>query len=247
MLENKTTSFKTLILLKLTKQLIESTNSYGMYKLEKLLSSGDFEKKLEDIKKEKLSKEEVKEKLKKEVKEKLNYSPSKKIRETESFIVPIDERNKQKQIPKKRIFQSRQRPIPQPGQNMMSRQTGQVNLQRALHRDDLPENLQYLRPTKSETPLEIDLGKLNLFLQDRNVKTIETEGPDQMIFVTGTMGKKPTGIKFTKEEIDEVLDKFSKESKIPKTEGLFKVALGNILLTAMISESIGSRFIIKKI
>jgi len=114
--------------------------------------------------------------------------------------------------------------------------------------DSLPAHLQYLKPTGPPTKkLDIDLGKLNPFLQDANVREIETEGEDEVVTVKGTMGKKPTSIKLSKEEIDEILDKFSKEAKIPKTEGLFKVTLGNLVLTAMVSEAISSRFIIKKI
>jgi CO dehydrogenase/acetyl-CoA synthase epsilon subunit len=100
-------------------------------------------------------------------------------------------------------------------------------------------------PTKKEQG--IDLGKLNPFLQDPNVKTIETTGEDDDVMVSGAMGRKPTGIKLSKEEIDEVIDKFSKKAKIPKAEGLFKVTVDNLIFTAMISDTISSRFIIKKI
>ena len=48
-------------------------------------------------------------------------------------------------------------------------------------------------------------------------------------------------------KIDEVINRFSNLAKIPKSEGLFKVAVGILLLTATISESVSSRFVIEKI
>ena len=51
----------------------------------------------------------------------------------------------------------------------------------------------------------------------------------------------------TKEEIDEVIQKFSEASRIPIQEGIFRVAVGKLLLSAIISGVIGSKFIIKKL
>jgi hypothetical protein len=109
----------------------------------------------------------------------------------------------------------------------------------------LPPQFSYLQPIPTDKSIE--LGKLNILIQDRNVQSIECEGDDTKIFVIGTMGKKPTSIVLSKEEINAVIDKFSQESKIPKTIGIFKVVVGKLMLTAMISESVGTRFIIKKI
>ena len=109
----------------------------------------------------------------------------------------------------------------------------------------LPQNLQYLKPVPVEN-ISIDLGKLNLFLRDSAVEIIECSGADQEITVKGRMGTKPTEVKLTKDEIDEVINKFSKESKIPLTKGIYKVALGKLILSAIISDVVGSKFIISK-
>lgn len=108
----------------------------------------------------------------------------------------------------------------------------------------LPERFHYISP--SPTKKEIDLGKLNVLVQDPNVKTIECDGPDERIFVTGIMGKKPTSIMLSAEEIDEVIQKFSEESRIPLQKGVFKVAVGGLILSSVISEVVGSRFVIRK-
>jgi hypothetical protein len=109
----------------------------------------------------------------------------------------------------------------------------------------LPEHLQYLRPV-SAGDARIDLFKINPLINDTAVMIIEGN-PDEKVRVTGTMGTKPTGIFLTKEDIDNIINKFSGASKIPVNEGIYRVAVGNLNLSAIISKNIGSRFIIKKI
>ena len=109
----------------------------------------------------------------------------------------------------------------------------------------LPKHLQYLKPTPSNVP-EIDLGKLNQLLKDPVVRTIQCDGPDRNVFVKGAMGTKNTNIVLTKQEVDDVIKKFSEVTKIPTTEGLFKVVYGKLNFNAIISQVTGSRFIITK-
>ena len=56
--------------------------------------------------------------------------------------------------------------------------------------------------------------------------------------------KKP--IKKSKEEIEEIIKKFSETAKIPVHEGVFKVVVGKLIFSAVISNIIGSKFIIRK-
>lgn len=109
----------------------------------------------------------------------------------------------------------------------------------------LPPNLQYLQPTPTNN--DVDLGtKLNPLLRDMAVKIIECNGEDEKLIVKGMMGTKFTNIVLSKDEIEQVIEKFSKSAKIPVHEGIFKVVVGRLILTAIISEIISSKFIIKK-
>jgi hypothetical protein len=109
----------------------------------------------------------------------------------------------------------------------------------------LPERLQYLKP--APTPNQIDLGKINTLAQDPVVKVIECHGPEREIIISGNMGTKETNITLTEEEIEKIIKKFSEQTRIPLHEGFFKAALGKMIISAIYSESIGSKFIIKKI
>ncbi len=98
----------------------------------------------------------------------------------------------------------------------------------------LPPQFQHLRPTFQKA--EIKLGKLDPFINDSQVKNIECNGPDSQIQVSGNMGTKPTNVTLTKEEIEEVLQKFSEKGKVPIDEGFNKIIVGNLILNAIVSE-----------
>jgi len=108
----------------------------------------------------------------------------------------------------------------------------------------LPQNLQYLKPTP--TNIEIDLGKLNPLIKDPLVISIECHGTEEPIIVRGRMGVKQTNIILDKEEIGQTIKKFSEVTKIPIHEGVLKMAKGRLILSAIISSIVGSKFIIKK-
>ena len=217
MLENTSKEFRELFLLTFTKQLILNSKNIEIFKLEELLKRKDNIQDIDEIK------QEVKEKLHtKQIDKKVSLSKD-----------PFSKKSEERRILRPK-FKRRETPILPPRKIL-----------RVHKPTKLPPQFSYLQPTVTDK--SIDLGKLNILIQDRNVQSIECEGEDTKVLVIGTMGKKPTTIVLSKEEIGGVIDKFSQESKIPKTMGIFKVAVGKLMLTAMISESVGTRFVIKKI
>jgi hypothetical protein len=108
----------------------------------------------------------------------------------------------------------------------------------------LPSHLEYLKPIPV-AGMEIDLLKLNPLIKDNAVRVIEANTNEKVI-VNGTMGTKPTDIILNEEDINRVINKFSETSKIPVSEGIYRVVIGNLILSAIISETTGPKFIIKK-
>jgi hypothetical protein len=107
-----------------------------------------------------------------------------------------------------------------------------------------PVHIQYIKPVPINK--DIELGKLNPLVNDRMVNLIECYGAGENIVVQGGMGTKKTGIILDKEEIDNIIQRFSRETKIPVQEGIFKVVAGRLIFLAIISEIVGSKFTIKK-
>ncbi len=107
----------------------------------------------------------------------------------------------------------------------------------------LPERLQYLRPVPHS--VEIDLGKLNAFIQDPIVRRIECNGPGENMVVMVPLPQN-TNIILNKEEIEDIIKIFVQKSKIPAGEGIYTVVVGKLIFSAIISDVIGSKFSIKK-
>ena len=180
-----------------------------------------------------------KEKLDEKIEETLN--PSLKTKELEEEIEKPFPKIETKFIQKTRLIQEPKKNIPPPRIKRFSK-TSLGNLR--IPETRLPSRLQYLKPTP--TKAEIDLGDLNPLLKDPAVKIIECDGAGKRIIVKGTMGIKPTAITLEKDEINEVIKKFSETTKIPIQEGIYKVVFGNLIFSSIFSEVISSKFIIRK-
>ena len=169
------------------------------------------------------------------------------VRHSNSAIFSkLREQVKEEEREEKEYIKKEIKKFKQPLQNPVFQKPRSRPLPRALviPRPKLPEHLRYLQPTS--TKLQIDLGKLNPLIQDKSVKAIECRGPNEKI-IAHTPSPRPTSIFLTKEEIESILQTFSEKSKIPTTTGLYRVVFGDLNLSAVISENLGSKFIIKKI
>jgi len=224
MFETLPNEAKLQVLLKVVRSLIVNSPNAEIFRLEEILKE-----KFPNSSPNSLSEEERKEAIKKEVKEKIREQVKSKLEPKEesktiSFAQPKEN------FP----VVAMQRPV-----NFKVRRVLKVP------RVNFPAHLSSIRPAPTNK-VSVDLGKLNPYVSDPKVKTIETEGESEIVYVSGAMGRKPTNLKLSKIEIDEIINRFSKAAKIPKKEGMFKVAVGKLLLTAMISESVSPRFIIEK-
>ena len=232
MLETVSDEMRLKALLNIVRGLIVNSQNAEIFRLEEIMK----EKVLKASKgPEFVSKGEMKEKIKEEVKARYGKIKGEKIDKNKlksNFIESRISSNAPKKILKRP-------PVRRPVQFKTRRVL-------TIPKVSLPMHLSNVKPVATGKIL-IDLGKLNPFIQDPNVMTIETEGENQKVYVSGSFGRKPTNVVLTKSEIYEVIKRFSEKSKIPTNEGLFKVAVGKLLITATISDSVGSRFIIEKI
>lgn len=91
------------------------------------------------------------------------------------------------------------------------------------------------------------LDRLRPLLLNPQVVSVNCPGPNQNLIVTYIGGRTQTfALTFTAKEIEEFVRDISARTKIPLTPGLFKVAFQNLILTAVVSEFIGNKFILEK-
>lgn len=83
-------------------------------------------------------------------------------------------------------------------------------------------------------------------LRDNTVLTIECPGPGKNILVRRYNQINVTHVILSEADIKFIIDYYSKEAKIPLAGGILKAAVGNSIISAVVSEFVGSRFVINK-
>ncbi|MDH3353424.1 MAG: hypothetical protein OEL87_03175 [Nanoarchaeota archaeon] len=101
-------------------------------------------------------------------------------------------------------------------------------------------------PKGTQIELNQDYGKITPLLNDPSISTIECQGMGIPITIIRAGQKQMTKINLSQRDIKEILEKISEKVHIPLLEGVFRAAVDNFSINAVISEMIGSRFIIKK-
>jgi hypothetical protein len=225
LLEQTSKEFRMRFLLRLTRELIENTKTYQELKIKREIEFIEKKKEERPVIAREIQKQEE---IKRTVSEKMREE-HKRISEMEHKGLPIG-------------LQALSTPIQKPVRQIIVRKAPQIP---QIPEPALPPTVSYLRPIP--TSEEIDLGRINILVRDPLVKIIESDGPEENIFVVGMMGRKPTAIKLSKEELQAVLERFSTASKIPLHEGLFKAAVGRLVISAVVSEIAGIKFVIRKI
>jgi len=115
-----------------------------------------------------------------------------------------------------------------------------------------PTKFEELIPTIQIGPINVEtlrllgLEKLAFLLLDPSVLSVECPGQGKQILVNRANVTQLTNIFLIKEEIDTIIRILSEKTRIPLIIGVFKVAFGNFIITAVISEFVGTRFIIQK-
>ena len=228
-------NFKTYFLLEFTKELIRNTKAYKNLIIKKKAKGFIPEKK------------ETKEEQEIETKENRNWGQEQKGVVQEIVKEKMEQDSQRLLNLKKRSAEIDQFREINPFESFFKqrkRSIGGIPSLFQVLESRLPPTVQHLRPVPMR--MEINLKKLTPLIKDPFVRIIECNGPGEKIVVMGTMGRKKTGIILSKEETDEIIKIFSEATRIPLREGINKVVFGNLILSAINSEIISSKFIIKK-
>ena len=94
--------------------------------------------------------------------------------------------------------------------------------------------------------MPINLGKLNALLSDKAVLSIECTGPAKPILINKSGTIQTTNVSLNENEIKKVIFDFAEKTRIPIEGGVFRASLDGISISAVISEFVGTRFVIEK-
>jgi len=107
--------------------------------------------------------------------------------------------------------------------------------------------IESIKPEYHPRPKELNLGKLEPILNDPMIQTVECPGPGKNLLVNKFGKINVTKIVLTREDINEIISNFSNLAQIPLLDGILKAAVGNLMISAVSSEIVGSRFILNRI
>lgn len=95
-------------------------------------------------------------------------------------------------------------------------------------------------------PGEIDFGKIRFLVRDMLITYIECPGIDKNILIKRAGVITKIQITLTKEEILSIIKSFSEIARIPLIEGMLNARVSNLEMSAVVSESSDTSFILKK-
>ncbi|MCU0642029.1 MAG: hypothetical protein MUF61_00405 [archaeon] len=109
----------------------------------------------------------------------------------------------------------------------------------------LPSTVKVVPKEEEEVKPPIFERMMNI-LSDPAVQSVECKGAGAPLVINKGGFIQTTNTRLSEEEIKTLLREFSNRTKIPLLPGVFKVAYQIYVLTAVVSEFVGNRFIIQK-
>ena len=166
-----------------------------------------------------------------------------------------------KQLPRRPLQRPVQRLMPM--QQMQKSTPTQQRMQRSRQITTPTKNISQMPSTLSRKPLMVKgmapkqtsltpsfvglgLGKLSMFLSDPAIIALECQGPGIPITANRAGIIQKTNILLNETEIKDIVTQISEKTRIPILSGVFKAALENYIFTAVISDYVGTRFLIQK-
>jgi len=125
-------------------------------------------------------------------------------------------------------------------------------------KENIPQRIVSTEDLTTQTTSQINLfenqeiqkdpfKKLEPLLKDKTVLLIECPGPGKNILVKRYNQKNITRIVLSQSEISKIINEFSEKARIPIIGGILKAAVDNLIISAVVSEYVGSRFVITKL
>lgn len=111
----------------------------------------------------------------------------------------------------------------------------------------LPQQQYKPSPLKpGQKPETVNLGKLAGILVDPSVFSVECQGPHKNLLVNRGGSIQTSEVTLTDEEINTMMHNISEQTRIPISGRVFRTAIQDLVVTAVISDFVGTRFVIQK-
>jgi hypothetical protein len=163
--------------------------------------------------------------------------------------IPLQEQIERGLLPPQQIFPQTKPQLQVPRNQIRRPIQLQQKMQRAppIPMPQAPrQKSKFLRPSLIEKINIFGFAKLDPLLEDPAVEAIECPGPDKFVLAYKSGRVQPTKINLTSDEISQIMKEISDKTRIPLTSGVFRASLHRFNVTAVLSEFVGTRFILQK-
>ena len=109
----------------------------------------------------------------------------------------------------------------------------------------IPQAKPIITPTP-QTPKVTIMDRLNRIFSDPGVQVLNCPGPDKNITITRSGMMQTSPFSFNEKEIKEFMNELSEKTRIPLIPGIIKVIFQNLIITAVVSEFVGTKFIAER-
>ncbi len=106
--------------------------------------------------------------------------------------------------------------------------------------------IQKSAPKMLATPLELELGRISTYINNPAVLDIECSGPEKPLVIKEAKGIQNTTLLLKEEEIQQIINEVARLSATSVQNNILRASYQGIEFTGIISESVGSRFIVHK-
>lgn len=101
-------------------------------------------------------------------------------------------------------------------------------------------------PNVPATPTIPVLDRITKIFMDPSVQVLNCPGSDKKILIARMGLVQATQISFSEQEIKELMAELSTRTRIPFKSGLVKLIYQNLIITAVISEFVGTKFVVER-
>lgn len=110
----------------------------------------------------------------------------------------------------------------------------------------LPQLPQLPQLKPGQKPETINLGRIAMLLKDPSVFSVECPGPGKNLLVNRGGALQATPVILSEEAIGNLMQNFSEKTRIPLISGVFRAAYQDLVISAVVSDFVGTRFLIQK-
>lgn len=162
--------------------------------------------------------------------------PVQKVQLSQMQQIPRTQTLQINKSPPKQTFMQNPAPRQSPVRMSMSNQS-------IIRKDQKEEFKPSMSAQQPPTP---GLSKILPIISQPDISSVECPSPGKQLLINKYGSIQISNLSLSEEEVKQILQEVSQKTRIPVISGVFKAMFDNYIFTAVVSDFVGTRFIIQK-